>query len=67
MIKAVRKRELVQMIDICRGASAEKARKVQECVCRLRMSLLWEKESLVRSRRCVILWIQVTANQLGSC
>ena len=30
--KAVRKRELVQMIDIFGGASAEEARKVRECV-----------------------------------
>ena len=44
--KAVRKRELVQMIDIFGGASAEEARKVQECVFRLRMSLLWEKREL---------------------
>jgi len=30
--KAMRKRELVQMIDICRGASVEEARKVRKCV-----------------------------------
>ena len=30
--KVVRKREPVQMIDICRGASAEETRKVRKCV-----------------------------------
>ena len=43
--KAVRKTELVQMIDICRGASAEGRQGMCRSVfCRLKMSALGKRE-----------------------
>jgi len=65
--KAVRKRELVQMIDICRGASAEEARKVRECVLQAEDVFAVGKRELGEVAEVCHTVDTGDSHQLGSC